>query len=279
MTTPLSKLLIDLLTDPDGRQALSEDPAGVLADNGWEDLTPRDMGDALRHVTASGPAAAAHAGSELPEQPTSFAEVVEPVLGATTELDSWDAGPGTPLIAGAIEPETFDFAPPPLVGIDPELAADPHDDPFLRSDASQEPPTSDEGDAAPTDDADVIDLSFGEAEASDAAPEADETTEPGTGLDDLDADDGMTLRDAPGMDIADDLALPDDEGSVDDAADELADELDLSWEQADAPAEAPAPLDVGFDHVDELEPIVEVVDEVDTPADLDGGDPDFDDLD
>ena len=89
MTTPLSNLLIDLLTDPEGRAALDDDPAGVLADHGWGDLTPRDVGDALRLVTSSGPAAAAHAGADLPDQPSNWSEVLDPVLEATAELDSW----------------------------------------------------------------------------------------------------------------------------------------------------------------------------------------------
>ena len=276
MTTPLSKLLTDLLTDPDGRAALGDDPAGVLADNGWGDLSPRDVGDALRVVTASGPASAAHAGAELPEQPTTWGEVVDPVLDATDGLTTWEADPGAPLVAGAIEPETFDFAPPPLVGVDPDLAADPHDDPFLRSDAERAdagPDVPDEAAEEPSGLGDAIDLGYDEA-LEDQAATADEAELP-TALDDLTTDDGMTLRDSPGMDIADDLALP-EEDALQDEGGVPTEGLDVTWSEVD-PVDS-TDVHAAESEVRDLDPFVDI-DELDA-AELDQDGPDhLDELD
>ncbi|MEM9610765.1 MAG: hypothetical protein AAGA99_25365 [Actinomycetota bacterium] len=204
MTTPLSTLLVELFTDPDGRAALGEDPAATLEAHGWSDLSPDDLADAVRLVTAGGPAAAAQAGADVPDEPGSHAEALDGVLRAVEGVETWAPEPTAPIEAGSIEPASFDFEPAPLSGT-ALIGDDVPDDPFLAEDGADAPVDAEVPEAEPTteDSGDAIDLTFDETEATDV--EAEPTTE------DAAADDAAMEESFDGLE----LELPDTSVSLD----------------------------------------------------------------
>lgn len=227
MTTPLATLLVELFTDPDGRAALGDDPVATLADHGWSDLPPDDLADAVRLVTANGPSAAAAAGAEIPDESSSYAEVLDGVLAAVGDVESWTPEPGPPVEAGSVAVETFDFEPAPLAGTVLDV-----DDPFDDAAAPEPPPSPGAGVDLDAAEEPAVDLTFAAADQADPTDDDLTLDDPVDDLDDdFGADDGLALASAENDFTPDDTEPATDEGMVD--LDEVEPELPTTWGDLD----------------------------------------------